>query len=178
MSKLHILAGMTAEDEKMFFATALEHHLRRQGRGAISALAADTGLSQPQISRIRNGESMGSVDARIKIATALGTNVEQMLILGRSLKSGERRSGIERRSIERRVGDSNEALGYPHLRELAARFPSVRRYVEMAELAAAENDFVLVLSLLRTVLEKFEEEIRRVQSTDSGDDSLGVGGRG
>jgi len=58
------------------------------------------------------------------------------------------------------------------------RFPSVRRYVEMAELAAAENDFVLVLSLLRTVLEKFEEEIRRVQSTDSGDDSLGVGGRG
>ena len=178
MSNLHILAGVTVEDEKMFFALALEHHLKRRGRGSMSSLAIDSGISQPQISRIMAGTSMGSVDARIKIAEALGTSLEQMLILGRSLKSGERRSGVDRRSTGRRVSDSNYAASFPHLRGIVKRFPAIARYVEMAELAAMENDLPLVVRLMRTVFDKLEEELGLVQPAERPDNRPSLGGRG
>lgn len=176
MPKLHILAAVTNTDEKLFFALALAHHLKRRGRGAITGLANDTGMSQPQISRIMSGASLGSVEARIKIAEALGTTVEQLLILGRSLKSGDIKSG-DRRSGEPGRRAQDKERGYPHLHRMLELFPNARRYIQMAELAAAENDIPLVLNLLRSAIAKVDEGLKDVESEPSGDHRNGVGGQ-
>jgi len=47
MSKLYILAGMAVENEKMFFALALEHHLKRRGRGSMSSWRSIRDLAAP-----------------------------------------------------------------------------------------------------------------------------------
>jgi len=171
MPDMHILAAMSPSDERLFFNLALKHHIERLGRGSVSSLAIDTGLSQPQISRIMSGRSLGSVESRVKIADALGTTVEQMLILGRSITSGERRIGTDRRAAVRSI------QRYPHLIELVDRFPVISRYIEMAELAAAENDLLLMIDLLGTALRKFSEALKgNDDKPDSGDSSEGAGG--
>ena len=148
MQNLHISQGM-AEN---LFAIALAHLLKQRGRGAVSALAGEVGISQPQVSRIASGESSGSVEAREKIAIALGVSMEQMLELGRHLSSGDRRLQ------HRRANDARKDW-LPNIRKLLFRFPGAEKYVAMAELAAGEDDIPLVITLIRSALNKVEESV-------------------
>jgi len=53
----------------------------------------------------------------------------------------------------------------------------IARYVEMAELAAMENDLPLVVRLMRTVFDKLEEELGLVQPAERPDNRPSLGGR-
>jgi hypothetical protein len=78
--------------------------------------------------------------------------MEQMLELGRHLSSGDRRLQ------HRRANDARKDW-LPNIRKLLFRFPGAEKYVAMAELAAGEDDIPLVITLIRSALNKVEESV-------------------
>jgi len=87
--KRSIMASVNENQPKDCFSIALAHYLEKSGRGSETALAIDSGVAQPTISRIKLGRSYGLRANCNKIAAALNTTYEDMIALGRRIYDGD-----------------------------------------------------------------------------------------
>ena len=84
------MQDMTETEPENYFALALNDYLTDAGRGSETALAIESGVPQPTINRIKSGHSYGLRSNCHKIAAAMGTTYEDMLLRGKQIAAGEK----------------------------------------------------------------------------------------
>ena len=84
------MQDMTETEPENYFALALDAYITDAGRGSETALAIESGVPQPTISRIKSGHSYGLRSNCHKIAAALHTTYEDMLLQGKQIAAGEK----------------------------------------------------------------------------------------
>jgi len=98
-------------EPKNYFAIALAYYIDKAGRGYETALAIDSGVAQPTINRIKSGKSYGLRENCYRLAVALDTTYEDMLILGKSIDSGQ---NINHNSDGKPVENTDMWIDLPH----------------------------------------------------------------
>ena len=69
------------------FLTAFRYLLESKGL-TQERIALDAKISQPYLNQILNGRKPGRVSTRERIAVALGTDLQEMMAIGKSLQRG------------------------------------------------------------------------------------------
>ena len=108
------------------YRAALSSLIEKRGRGSVTEIAIEVGISQPQLSRIVRGEREAKLPLLEQIASALDTTVEDMI------RQGLRLLGQQDHAVEIIPGNASmvHEHDYPVPLETYRKFKELFRHAD------------------------------------------------